>query len=127
MLTLSPQTVLRPESQGAILFQRERAETAFLDMEGLEALYALCARPGLPGPAQSQSCELAKQTAKGSRKPGRYGQRDMPLGFLSYLLSRGFLVRASTLPEVPNLREGAAPHQETTGQQVTQEIQGRLP
>jgi len=41
MLTLSPDTVLRPEPDGALMFQRETAETALLDMEGLEALYRL--------------------------------------------------------------------------------------
>ncbi|RLC79619.1 MAG: hypothetical protein DRI61_07520 [Chloroflexi bacterium] len=41
MFTLSPETVLRPEPGGALIFQRETAETALLDMEGLETLYLL--------------------------------------------------------------------------------------
>ncbi len=41
MFALSPDTVLRPEPDGALMFQRETAETALLDMEGLEALYRL--------------------------------------------------------------------------------------
>jgi hypothetical protein len=39
--TLSPHTVIRPEPGGALLFQQETAETALLDMEGLDALYFL--------------------------------------------------------------------------------------
>lgn len=41
MPTLSPHTVIRPEPDGALLFQQETAETALLDMEGLDALYFL--------------------------------------------------------------------------------------
>ena len=65
MFTLSPATVLRPEPQGALMFQQETAETALLDLEGLEALYFL-----LKG-------EL----------------RDYPVFFVGYLLERGFVIR----------------------------------
>jgi radical SAM protein with 4Fe4S-binding SPASM domain len=41
MTTLSPHTIIRPESDGALLFQQETAETALLDIEGLDALYFL--------------------------------------------------------------------------------------
>ena len=41
MNTLSPHTVIRPEPGGALLFQQETAETALLDLEGLDALYFL--------------------------------------------------------------------------------------
>ncbi|MBN1953487.1 MAG: radical SAM protein [Anaerolineae bacterium] len=41
MLVLSPHTVIRPEPQGALLFQQETAETALIDREGLDTLYAL--------------------------------------------------------------------------------------
>ncbi|MBC7249335.1 MAG: radical SAM protein [Anaerolineae bacterium] len=39
--TLSPHTIIRPEPNGAMLFQQETAETALLDQEGLDALYFL--------------------------------------------------------------------------------------
>lgn len=39
---LSPTTLLRSEPGGALLFQQERAETAYLDMEGLVELCRLC-------------------------------------------------------------------------------------
>jgi len=39
--TLSPHTVIRPEPGGALLFQQEAAETALLDLEGLDALHFL--------------------------------------------------------------------------------------
>jgi radical SAM protein with 4Fe4S-binding SPASM domain len=50
MFTLSTDTVIRPEPHGALLFQRKTAETALLDMEGLDTLYLLlkgrlCERP----------------------------------------------------------------------------------
>ena len=41
MPALSPHTVIRPEPGGALLFQQETAETALLDLEGLDALYFL--------------------------------------------------------------------------------------
>ncbi len=41
MTTLSPHTIIRPEPDGALLFQQETAETALLDLEGLDALYFL--------------------------------------------------------------------------------------
>ena len=41
MAALSPHTVIRPEPGGALLFQQETAETALLDLEGLDALYFL--------------------------------------------------------------------------------------
>ncbi|TEU16221.1 MAG: radical SAM protein [Anaerolineales bacterium] len=41
MTTLSPYTIIRPEPDGALLFQQETAETALLDLEGLDALYFL--------------------------------------------------------------------------------------
>ena len=65
MLTLSPDTVLRPEPDGALMFQRETAETALLDLEGLEALYFLL---------------------KGQL-------RDYPVFFVGYLLEKSFVVR----------------------------------
>ena len=41
MITLSPHTIIRPEPDGALLFQQETAETALLDLEGLDTLYFL--------------------------------------------------------------------------------------
>ena len=41
MDVLSRHTVIRPEPGGALLFQQETAETALLDLEGLDALYFL--------------------------------------------------------------------------------------
>ena len=41
MPTLSPHVVIRPEPDGALLFQQETAETSLLDLEGLDALYFL--------------------------------------------------------------------------------------
>ena len=67
MFTLSPATVLRPEPHGALMFQQETAETALLDLEGLDALYFL-----LKG-------EL----------------RDYPVFFVGYLLEKGFIVTGS--------------------------------
>ena len=64
MLTLSPHTIIRPEPGGALLFQQEKAETALLDAEGLDALYFL-----LKG-------EL----------------RDYPLFFVTYLRTHQFVV-----------------------------------
>ena len=64
MFTLSPATVLRPEPQGALMFQQETAETALLNLEGLDALYFL-----LKG-------EL----------------RDYPVFFVGYLLEKRFVV-----------------------------------
>jgi pyrroloquinoline quinone biosynthesis protein E len=65
MFTLSHATVLRPEPQGALMFQQETAETGLLDLEGLDALYFL-----LKG-------EL----------------RDYPVFFVGYLLEKAFVVR----------------------------------
>ncbi len=62
---LSPATLLRPEPEGALLFQQERAETAYLDMEGLLELHRLCD----PRPHQEQE-----------------------VFFTSYLLQQGLLV-----------------------------------
>jgi radical SAM protein with 4Fe4S-binding SPASM domain len=59
--------MLRPEPHGALMFQQETAETALLDMEGLDALYFL-----LKG-------EL----------------RDYPVFFVGYLLEKGFIVHGS--------------------------------
>ena len=67
MFTLSPATVLRPEPHGALMFQQETAETALLDMEGLDALYFLL------------KDEL----------------RDYPVFFVGYLLEKRFIVRGS--------------------------------
>jgi radical SAM protein with 4Fe4S-binding SPASM domain len=41
MPALSPHTIIRSEPGGALLFQQETAETALLDVEGLDALYFL--------------------------------------------------------------------------------------
>ncbi|MBL7065671.1 MAG: radical SAM protein [Anaerolineae bacterium] len=41
MPTLFLHTIIRPEPDGALLFQQETAETALLDLEGLDALYFL--------------------------------------------------------------------------------------
>jgi len=41
MAALSLHTVIRPEPGGALLFQQETAETALLDLDGLDALYFL--------------------------------------------------------------------------------------
>lgn len=41
MFTLAQTTVVRPEPDGALIFQQETAETALLDQQGLEALYFL--------------------------------------------------------------------------------------
>jgi len=65
MFALSPATILRPEPQGALLFQQETAETALLDLDGLQALYRLCAHAP---------------------------RREMPLTFAGYLLDKGFVV-----------------------------------
>jgi radical SAM protein with 4Fe4S-binding SPASM domain len=68
MFTLLPETVLRPEPDGALMFQQGTAETALLDLQGLQALYFL-----LKG-------EL----------------RDVPVFFVGYLLDKGFVVRGKT-------------------------------
>jgi radical SAM protein with 4Fe4S-binding SPASM domain len=62
--TLSPATVIRPEPNGALLFQREMAETALLDLEGLDALYFL----------------LSPRA------------HDYPISFAAYLHQKGFIV-----------------------------------
>jgi radical SAM protein with 4Fe4S-binding SPASM domain len=64
MTTLSPHTIIRPESDGALLFQQETAETALLDLEGLDALYFLL---------------------KG-------GVREYPIFFVKYLRDQQFVV-----------------------------------
>jgi len=64
MTTLSPHTLIRPEPDGALLFQQETAETALLDLEGLDALYSLL---------------------KG-------GLREYPIFFIKYLRDQQFVV-----------------------------------
>jgi radical SAM protein with 4Fe4S-binding SPASM domain len=64
MTTLSPHTIIRPEPDGALLFQQETAETALLDLEGLDALYFLL---------------------KG-------GLREYPIFFVKYLRDQQFVV-----------------------------------
>ncbi|MFQ6059161.1 MAG: radical SAM/SPASM domain-containing protein [Anaerolineae bacterium] len=76
MFALSPETVLRPEPDGALMFQRETAETALLDLEGLDALYSLL---------------------KGQL-------RDYPVFFVGYLLDKGFVV--SGRPDGSSIAEG---------------------
>jgi radical SAM protein with 4Fe4S-binding SPASM domain len=77
MTTLSPTTVIRPEPGGALLFQQETAETALLDLEGLDTLYFLLAH-GLPsGKGKIQSIQSA---------------HGYPIFFASYLRKRGFLM-----------------------------------
>jgi len=68
MFALSSATLLRPEPHGALLFQPETAETALLDLEGLQALYRLC--------------------APGSR-------REIPISLAGYLLDKGFVVQGT--------------------------------
>jgi radical SAM protein with 4Fe4S-binding SPASM domain len=69
MFALSHATILRPEPQGALLFQQETAETALLDLAGLTALYRLCT----PGP-----------------------RREIPLSLAGYLLDKGFIIHGPT-------------------------------
>ena len=64
MFTLSPFTIIRPEPQGALMFQQETAETALLDTEGLDTLYFLV--KGQP--------------------------REIPIFFVRYLRQKGFIV-----------------------------------
>ncbi len=64
MLTLSPHTIIRPEPSGALMFQQETAETALLDLRGLDVLYRL---------------------VKG-------GLREQPIFFVHYLRERRFVV-----------------------------------
>jgi hypothetical protein len=45
MFALSPHTIIRPEPQGALMFQQETAETALLDLEGLDTLYRFLKEP----------------------------------------------------------------------------------
>ena len=82
MTILSPHTVIRPEPGGALLFQQETAETALLDLEGLDALYFL-----LQG------------------KP-----RDYPPFFFAYLRANRFVVDGtsdSSLEQVAAVRDAA--------------------
>ena len=82
MIALSPHTVIRPEPGGALLFQQETAETALLDLEGLDALYFL-----LQG------------------KP-----RDYPPFFFAYLRANRFVVDGtsdSSLEQVAAVRDAA--------------------
>ncbi len=82
MPTLSPHTVIRPEPGGALLFQQEAAETALLDLEGLDALYFL-----LKG-------EL----------------RDYPPFFVAYLRTHRFVVEGppdGSLEQVAEVRDAA--------------------
>jgi pyrroloquinoline quinone biosynthesis protein E len=74
MYELSPHTIIRPESKGALLFQQENAETLFLNKEGLLTLwYVVKSRP----------------------------LRRYPLSFLDFLLSRGFLIRNNSTKTSP--------------------------
>jgi radical SAM protein with 4Fe4S-binding SPASM domain len=68
MFALSPHTIIRPEPHGALMFQQETAETALLDLEGLEALYSLCSH-------RSRS--------------------EQPIFFVHYLLDKGLIVRGA--------------------------------
>lgn len=82
MPALSPHTVIRPEPDGALLFQQETAETALLDIEGLDALYFL-----LKG-------EL----------------RDYPPFFVAYLRAHRFVVEGppdGSLERVARVRDAA--------------------
>ncbi len=82
MPTLSSHTIIRPEPDGALLFQQETAETALLDLEGLDALYFL-----LKG-------EL----------------RDYPLFFVAYLREHRFVVEGpsgGSLERVAAVRDAA--------------------
>jgi len=82
MITLSPHTLIRPEPDGALLFQQESAETALLDMEGLRALYRLL---------------------KG-------GRSDYPLFFARYLREHAFIIPGApngALQRVEQVLEGA--------------------
>jgi len=67
MFVLSSSVVLRPEPDGALMFQRETGETALLDLDGLSTLYSLLG--------------------------GRL--RDYPPIFVRYLEKRGFIVPGS--------------------------------
>jgi pyrroloquinoline quinone biosynthesis protein E len=62
---LSPRTVIRAEPKGALIFQQESAETALLDMEGLDTLYFLI---------------------KGKL-------REYPIFFVNYLFEKRFIVQ----------------------------------
>lgn len=82
MTTLSPHTIIRPEPDGALLFQQETAETALLDIEGLDALYFLL----------------------------RGSLREYPVFFVKYLCDQRFLVPGlsdGTLETVERVREVA--------------------
>ena len=82
MLALSPRTIIRSEPGGALLFQQQTAETALLDVEGLDALYFL-----LKG-------EL----------------RDYPPFFVAYLRTHRFVVEApprGSLERVTKVRDAA--------------------
>ena len=82
MTTLSPHTIIRPEPDGALLFQQETAETALLDLEGLDALYFL-----LEG-----------------------GLREHPIFFVKYLRDQQFVVPGpsdSALETVERVRDMA--------------------
>jgi len=82
MFALSPCTVIRPEPQGALMFQQETAETALLDLEGLDTLY--CLLKGRP--------------------------REWPLFFWNYLREKRFLVPGSpkdSLATMEAVREAA--------------------
>ena len=82
MNALSPHTIIRPEPGGALLFQQETAETALLDIEGLDALYFLL--KGAP--------------------------RDYPPFFFSYLRAHRFVVdgvSSRSLEDVTTVRDAA--------------------
>jgi len=74
---LSPHTVIRAEPKGALIFQRESAETALLDMEGLDALYFLI---------------------KGEL-------REYPIFFVDYLLEKGFIVEGKSDDSLRSVEE----------------------
>jgi radical SAM protein with 4Fe4S-binding SPASM domain len=83
MPALSPQTVLRPEPEGALLFQQETAETALLDLEGLDVLYFLL----------------------------RGELRDCPVFFTAYLREHRFVVEGpsdGSLERVAAVRDAAS-------------------
>lgn len=82
MPILAPHTVIRPEPGGALLFQQETAETALLDLEGLDALYFLLKGEG----------------------------RDYPVFFVAYLRAHRFVVEGGSdgsLARVMKVRDAA--------------------
>jgi radical SAM protein with 4Fe4S-binding SPASM domain len=86
MVTLSPAAVIRPEPGGALLFQRETAETALLDLEGLDALYFLLALTPRLSPENGR-----RVGGEGQSRATRRA-RDYPVFFANYLRQRGFII-----------------------------------